>query len=190
MTARVLRALAVTLLCSLALLVGASPAFAHTRLQSSSPADGASTDTAPTSVSLTFNEPVQPGFATLTLIGPDGVAYQSGAVTADGGTVSTGVTPLGPAGKYEIGYRVVSEDGHPVAGSVAFTLSTAGPAAATPTSSPAPTQAATAPATTQPAPVAAAATTGDGGSPVWPWIVGAVVLLGGGVVAAMRLGRG
>jgi methionine-rich copper-binding protein CopC len=190
MTARVLRALAVTLLCSLALLVGASPAFAHTRLQSSNPAEGASTDTAPTSVSLTFNEPVQPGFATLTLIGPDGVAYQSGPVTADGDTVSTEVTPLGPAGNYEIGYRVVSEDGHPVAGSVAFTLSTAGPAAATPTSSPAPTQAAAVPATTQPAPVAAVAPTGDGGSPVWPWIVGAVVLLGGGVVAAMRLGRG
>ncbi|MBW0117044.1 copper resistance protein CopC, partial [Pseudonocardia sp. KRD-169] len=28
-----------------------------------------------------------------------------------------------------------------------------------------------------------------GGTPVWPWIVGAVVLVGGGVGAALRFGR-
>ena len=78
--------------------------------------------TPPQRVSLTFNEPMQAGFATLTVIGPDGNAYQAGDVTADGGTVEIGVAPLGPAGRYEIGYRVVSEDGHPVTGSVAFTL--------------------------------------------------------------------
>jgi hypothetical protein len=29
----------------------------------------------------------------------------------------------------------------------------------------------------------------EGGAPVWPWVVGAVVLVGGGVAAALRLGR-
>lgn len=196
MSARVLRLAAVTLLTGLALLLGAGPAFAHTRLTGSDPADGASLDTAPQRVALTFNEPMQAGFATVTLVGPDGTQYQSGAVSTDGGTVAIGVAPLGPAGKYEIGYRVISEDGHPVTGSVAFTLTTAGPAAATPTpaaaAAPATPSAQQAPAT-QPAAATAAtpASTGDeGGSPVWPWIVGGVVLVAVGAVAALRLGRG
>jgi methionine-rich copper-binding protein CopC len=117
---RAARVVAVTLLCAVTLLFGAAPAFAHTRLQSSDPADGSSLGAGPQRVSLTFNEPMQTGFATLTVIGPDGRPYQSGEVTANGGTVSIGVAPLGPAGRYEIGYRVVSEDGHPVTGSVAF----------------------------------------------------------------------
>jgi copper resistance protein C len=174
---RAARVVAVTLLCAVTLLFGAAPAFAHTRLQSSDPADGSSLGAGPQRVSLTFNEPMQTGFATLTVIGPDGRPYQSGEVTANGGTVSIGVAPLGPAGRYEIGYRVVSEDGHPVTGSVAFTLTAPGPASATP----APTSAA-------PAPVAASTSEG-GDMPVWPWIVGGVVLIGVGAAAALRLGR-
>jgi methionine-rich copper-binding protein CopC len=177
-----LRAVAVAVLCGLALLLGAGPAFTHTRLQSSDPADGASLAAAPERVSLTFTGAVQPGFGTLTVIGPDGGAFQTGAVSVDGGTVSIALLPLGPAGRYEVGYRVVSDDGHPVSGSVAFTLTTAGsgvaPAAPTGTAAPAPGDA------------PAVAPVEDGGAPVWPWIVGAVLLVGGGVVAALRLGRG
>lgn len=180
MTGRAGRAVALGVLCLLLGLLGATPAAAHTRLQSSDPADGASLATAPSRVSLTFNEQLQPGFSTLSVIGPDGAARQTGEVSADGGTVSTAVLPLGPAGRYEIGYRVVSDDGHPVAGAVAFTLTAPGPA----TAPPAPASAAGAP------PTAAAAGREEGGPPVWPWIVGAVVLVGAGVVAAMRLGRG
>ena len=181
------RAVAVAVLCGLALLVGAAPAFAHTRLQSSDPADGASVATAPSRVSLTFNEATQQGFNTITVVGPDGSAWQSGEVTAEGNSVSVGLRPLGPAGRYEIGYRVISDDGHPVTGSVAFTLTTAGPGAAAPATSAAAPSAAAATAAPQAAPAAPA---GDGGMPVWPWIVGAVVLVGGGVAAALRLGRG
>lgn len=201
MIGRVARAGAVTLLCALALLVGAAPAFAHTRLQSSDPADGTSLGAGPQRVSLTFNERMQSGFATLTVIGPDQQPYQSGEVEANGGTVSVGVAPLGPAGRYEVGYRVVSEDGHPVTGAIAFTLTAPGPAAATTTAAPssalaAPASAtppsatpAPAPASATPAPVAAS--TDDGaGTPVWPWIVGGVVLIGVGAAAALRLGRG
>jgi copper resistance protein C len=197
MISRVVRAVAVTLICAVALLVGAAPAFAHTRLQSSDPADGTSLGAGPQRVSLTFNEPMQTGFATLTVIGPDSRPYQSGEVTANGGTVSIGVAPLGPAGRYEVGYRVVSEDGHPVTGSIAFTLTAPGPAAATPTAAPAaaPSSALAAPASAAPtsaapAPVAASTDDDGGAMPVWPWIVGGVVLIGVGAVAALRLGRG
>jgi copper resistance protein C len=185
---RAARVVAVTLLCAVTLLFGAAPAFAHTRLQSSDPADGSSLGAGPQRVSLTFNEPMQTGFATLTVIGPDGRPYQSGEVAANGGTVSIGVAPLGPAGRYEIGYRVVSEDGHPVTGSVAFTLTAPGPAAAPSSALAAPASATPAPTSAAPAPVAASTSEG-GDMPVWPWIVGGVVLIGVGAAAALRLGR-
>ncbi|WP_433290804.1 copper resistance CopC family protein [Pseudonocardia sp. CA-142604] len=191
MTSRTLRAVALTVLCGLALLLGAGQAFAHTRLESSDPADGTSLAAPPQRVSLTFNEPMQAGFTALTVVGPDQAQYQTGDVTANGGTVSIDVRPLGPAGRYEIGYRVVSEDGHPVSGSVAFTLTTPGPGgAAVATPSP-PGGAPTAPSPTPAAAESAPNPPDDGGGmPVWPWIVGAVVLVGGGVFAAMRLAKG
>jgi copper resistance protein C len=184
--ARVLRTVAVALLAGLALLLGAAPALAHTRLQSSDPADGTSLDSAPQRVSLTFNETMTPGFSTINVVGPDGKSrYETGEVAVDGPVVSIALLPLGPAGRYEIGYRVVSADGHPVTGSVAFTLTTPGPGATT--AAPAPAAAPAVPAA--PAGATAPADT-SGGTPVWPWIVGAVVLVGGGVVTALRLGRG
>lgn len=179
-----IRTIAITLLCGLALLVGAGTASAHTRLLGSDPADGTSLDTAPTSVSLSFNEAMQPGFSTVTVIGPDGTAFQSGDVTADGNSVRIGVGPLGQAGRYEIGYRVISEDGHPVTGSISFTMTTGAASAAPPVSVPTAAPDA-APIVAEPAEPA-----DSGGMPVWPWIVGAVVLVGGGVGAALRMGRG
>lgn len=176
------RLVSLALLCGLALLLGSGVAAAHTRLLGSDPADGASLDAGPARISLEFNETMQAGFSTITVVGPDGAQFQSGEVTSDGAVVGIGVSPLGVAGSYEIGYRVISEDGHPVTGSITFTLTTDGPAAAAP---PAP---GAVPPTA--APVAAPVTPVDeGGAPVWPWIVGAVVLIGGGVGAALRLGR-
>jgi hypothetical protein len=182
---RLLRATALTLLCGLALLLGSGVAAAHTRLVSSDPADGSTRDTGPTTVSLVFNEAMEPGFSTVTVIGPDGRDYRTGDVRADGGTVTVDVAPLGPAGRYEIGYRVISADGHPVTGSVSFTTtttSTAGGGAAAATGGPSAAPAAAPAAVPAPAPA--------GGTPVWPWVLGAVVLVGGGVAAALRLGRG
>jgi copper resistance protein C len=198
MTRAVLRLVAATVATCVALLLGAAPAFAHTRLQSSNPADGSKLDSVPDTVSLTFNEDVQSEFAILKVVGPDGTEYQTGAVSAANGQVSTAVSPLGPAGAYQVGYRVVSDDGHPVQGKISFTLTTPGPAAAAPV--PAAPVAASAPA---PAPVAAPAPApaaapvasptsteqSEGGTPIWPWLVGAVVLVGAGAVGALRLGR-
>lgn len=173
------RGLAVLLLAVAGLLGVAAPAFAHTRLQSTDPADGTSLAAGPQRVVLTFNESLPAEFSAITVIGPDGTAYQTGPVTADGTTISTAVSPLGPAGRYEIGYRVVSDDGHPVEGKVAFTLTAPGPAAAT----------STAAAPAAPTPVAAAPEPADTPAPVWPWIAGAVVLVGVGVTVALRAGR-
>ena len=169
-----------------ALLLGAAPALAHTRLQSSDPADGSSVAAAPAAVALTFNEDIAAEFATVKVIGPDGTEYQQGGVSADGGRVSTAVAPLGPAGVYRVGYRVVSDDGHPVQGQVSFTLTAPGPAAAT-TAAALPTPPAAAPSAA--APAAAPAAAADGGTPVWPWVAGAVALVVAGAAVALRLGR-
>lgn len=179
------RGVAVAVLTGLALLLGAAPALAHTSLLSSDPSDGSSLDAAPQRIALTFSDPMTAEFSTITIVGPDGTQYQNGEVSADGSTVSIGVQPLGPAGRYEIGYRVVSADGHPVPGSVAFTLTTPGRAAAPTPATPAQAAAET------PAPAAAPSgpDDGSGGTPIWPWAVGVVVLVGGGVVAALRLGK-
>lgn len=173
----------VTLVAGLALVLGTAPAWAHSRLESSDPASGSSLAASPPKVSLTFNEAVQPGFTVITVIGPDGKDYHSGDISEVDDTVTVGVLPLGPAGEYQVGYRVVSADGHPVSGSVAFTLSTAGPGspqAAAPAGSAAPSASGVVPT---------AAPAGDGGAPVWPWIVGAVLVVGLGVGAALRLGK-
>jgi copper resistance protein C len=175
-----LRRVVVVVLLGIAGMLGAAgPAFAHSTLLGSNPADGASVDTGPSQISLTFNEDMPPGFDVVTVVGPDGKVWQNGEVTTSGPTVSVPVAPLGPAGRYQVGYRVVSADGHPVQGKTSFTLTRAG--SGTAPAQPAP---ATGPA------AAAAPSDGGGGTPVWPWILGAVVLVGAGVAAALRLGRG
>ncbi|GEL16433.1 copper resistance CopC family protein [Pseudonocardia asaccharolytica] len=176
---KALRALAVALLTGFALMLGAGQALAHAQLLGSDPADGASLSTGPSKVTVRFSDRMQQGFNTLTVIGPDNAEYQEGEVIAEGTSVSIAVKPLGPAGVYRIGYRVVSDDGHPVQGSTSFTLTTPGPGGGTP--------AAAAPTATAPD---AAAENESGGMPIWPWIVGAVVVVGGGIVVALRLGRG
>jgi methionine-rich copper-binding protein CopC len=184
------RVVAVVVMGFVTLVLGAAPAFAHTRLQGSDPADGATVATAPQRVSLTFNESLSAEFSAITVVGPDSAAYQTGAVAADGTTISTAVRPLGPAGRYEIGYRVVSDDGHPVSGTVAFTLTAPGPGGAEAPGGAVPQAAQPsepAPAAAQPPAVAPAS--GDAGSPVWPWLVGAVVLVVVGVGVALRAGR-
>jgi copper resistance protein C len=186
MTRSFLRLAAATVAACVALLLGAAPAYAHARLESSTPADGSSVANAPDTVSLTFSDDIQAEFASMTLVGPDGTNYQTGDVSASGGTITTSGKPLGPTGAYTIGYRVVSDDGHPVQGKVAFTLTAPGPAAATAAAAPA-----AAPATPEPAPAVAAQANAQGSSstPVWPWILGAVILVGAGATAALRMSR-
>jgi len=189
MTRAALRLLAATVAACVALLLGAAPAFAHTRLEGSNPADKSNVDSAPDSVSLSFNEDISAEFASMSVVGPDGTNYATGQVSAAGGQVSTAVSPLGPAGAYTIGYRVVSDDGHPVQGKVSFTLTAPGPGAAAATPAPAAAEATAAPAPATTAVDPQASTRPDEGAPIWPWLVGAVILVAAGAVVALRLGR-
>ncbi|MGH3835850.1 MAG: copper resistance CopC family protein [Pseudonocardiaceae bacterium] len=173
--------LALLALVGLALLGSGGAAAAHNELIGSDPADGAEVATSPARVSLTFNLPVQRGFSTVTVTGPDGIQWQAGAPAEAGAVVSAPVRPLGPAGRYTIAYQVLSADGHPVRGAIGFTLTTPGTGAAA-ASPPAADRSAIAPPAT-------AAQTGPDGNPVWPWLVGAGVLLVVGVAVALRVSR-
>ncbi|GEM30987.1 hypothetical protein NN3_19940 [Nocardia neocaledoniensis NBRC 108232] len=162
-----------------ALALTAGPAAAHAALASSDPADGARIDTAPAQVNLTFNEAIQSTFAALTVVGPDGQHYERSEPKTQGKILSTDLTGLGPAGVYTVGFRVVSEDGHPIQGSYTFDLTKA--ASTTPSNSGTPE-----PATTQPA-----AAEGDepNGFPMWIWAVAIVVLLAGGLAVVLGATR-
>jgi methionine-rich copper-binding protein CopC len=187
---RLYRQVVVGLLTGLALLLGAGTAFAHDVLTASDPANGSSLATGPSKVTLTFDLPVKEYFSTITVLGPDGNHYEAGPSAVDGNTVSAPVQPLGPAGGYTVGYRIVSDDGHPVSGSVRFTLSTAGPGHGVPAAEAAGSSAEAAPGQPGDSGGGSGSGSGSGGIPAWPWVVGGVLLLAAGAAIALRLGKG
>jgi copper resistance protein C len=169
---------AVVVVACLTLVGLATPAFAHNTLIGSNPANESTVPQSPTSIELTFDQPVQmgEGLNTIAVTGPDGTNWTVGPATVASNVVSATLDDLGPAGAYRIGYRILSADGHPVSGEVTFTLAEAGEGTPAPAS--------TANEGT------AAAETDDGGLPIWVWILGAVVLLGAGLTVALRIGGG
>jgi copper transport protein len=109
------------LLALLALLAGTAEARAHARLSTSSPPDGAILAAPPERLELAFVEPVAPLLLALE--------------TAEGAPIAVRVEPMGDGsrfvlvpterlteGSYLVRWRVVSADGHPVAGRVAFAV--------------------------------------------------------------------
>ncbi|MBB2913329.1 hypothetical protein FHS43_004627 [Streptosporangium becharense] len=183
------RLLTVLLLVCAALLGAVAPAQAHNVLIGSDPKDGAELTAGPRQITLTFDQPVRQGFAQISVTGPDGARWEDGKTTVDKEKVSVGVKPLGPAGEYVVGYRILSSDGHPVSSKIAFTLTAPGPAAGQASAAPVP--AASVPAPQQPdlgAQAAEAAQNGGAGMAVL-WIAVALVVLGGATVVALRRTR-
>lgn len=107
------------------------PAAAHNALIGSSPADGSTVPTPPTSVTLTFDQPVINYQPLVTVTGPNGNSFSVGDPVVSGSTVSIGVS-AGPAGRYTAAYRVGSADGHPVYGEIGYTVAAGGTATGSP----------------------------------------------------------
>ena len=146
---------------------GVAAAHAHTVLLSSDPAADSTLNSGPQRVSATFNEELQGTFAAMTVVGPDGNLWSAGDPEVRGAIVSIGMRPTGPAGRYTVNYRVTSSDGHVVSGSWSFTV------AATGTGIPGPAASSTEPA-------------GSKRMTLWPFVLGAVVLVAGAGVWALR----
>jgi copper transport protein len=104
-----------------ALLIAlASQAWAHASLIKAEPADGAVVPTAPAALTLTFNEPVSP--LVMRLISPAGEAIALTPAASENATVTISAPAGMAAGTYVLSWRVISADGHPVGGSVIFSV--------------------------------------------------------------------
>ncbi|WP_406831511.1 copper resistance CopC family protein [Pedococcus sp. KACC 23699] len=184
------------LLGVLSSIIGAVSADAHAALKSVTPGDGSTVSTAPTTVTLSFNEPIGTTFATVTVTGPSG-NVGNGRPKVEGTTVTEELDADLPNGVYKVAFRVVSEDGHPVSDTSSFTIKAA---QSSPTSEPTmtPGNSATPPSASSTAstesPTAATASNDNGGQSMRLGLafgVGALAVAAGTalVAAARRRGR-
>ncbi len=107
---------------ALALAALSTGAAAHASLVSTEPRDGAVVEAAPPHLVLTFNEPVAP--LALRLLGPGGRVLKPEA-ESHGSRLVVALPQDLPRGTHALSWRVASEDGHPIAGSVVFFIGTA-----------------------------------------------------------------
>lgn len=159
----------------LAVLLPATPAWAHTALTSSDPAADATLDRGPAAVTLVFSQKLNPDYATIVLSDAAGqrVPASAPAVHDTNGAITLGRPPGN--GFYTVAYRVVSLDGHTVQGAYTFTVADPAQPAATAVARPS----------------GAATPVDPGGIPV-PLLIAlgaAAVLLAGLAVYLLRSGR-
>jgi copper resistance protein C len=163
--------LVAVLIAVLTVLAFAAPpnAAAHASRIATDPPENAALAAGPAQVSATFNERLQTTFAAMTVVGPDGNLWSTGDPRVAGAVISVDLLPLGPVGVYTVNYRVTSADGHAVSGSWSFRL--------------------TAPGTGHPGAAAATPSSAQDEIPMWPFIIGAVVLVGAGAWWELRRRR-
>lgn len=119
--------LAATAAAVLLVLAIAAPASAHDELVSSDPASGQRMPEAPASVSLSFSADVLTIGAAIIVVDQSGTDWAIGEPSIDAGTVTVALAPGMPDAGYEVRWRVVSADGHPVSGLVPFTVGDGSP---------------------------------------------------------------
>jgi copper transport protein len=116
-----MRGRAAALVLSLLILLAAgAPVWAHASLVKAEPAAGAVVRDAPPTLTLTFNEPVSP--LVMRLITPAGEPIALGEVTAENAIVIIAVPAALGRGTHALSWRVISADGHPVAGALMFSI--------------------------------------------------------------------
>ena len=99
-------------------------AFAHASLKRASPAPGTTVQVAPTEIVLSFSEPVEEAFSTVTVKDASGKSMSSAKVridATDGATVHLDVPKL-PSGLYTVQWVAVSHDSHRRTGVFSFTV--------------------------------------------------------------------
>ncbi len=101
-------------------ICGSSAALAHASLAASEPRDGAVLTSPPNRVELHFNEKVTAG--AVHLIDAGGKLRDDASVDARDETIAVTMPQDLPPGTSIVSYRVISADGHPVTGSVTFSV--------------------------------------------------------------------
>ncbi|WP_225771590.1 copper resistance CopC/CopD family protein [Inquilinus sp. Marseille-Q2685] len=107
-------------------LLAPQAALAHASLVQAEPAENAVLAAAPDGFRLGFNEPVSP--LVLRLIRPDGTAVTLADARLEDATLVIPAPPGLGNGTHVLSWRVVSEDGHPVGGSIVFSIGAPGAA--------------------------------------------------------------
>jgi len=154
------RAVVVGLLLLTLTVLAAPAAQAHDMLIDSRPAAGDVLSEAPDAVVLTFNNPPLGVGSAITVVDAAGATVAQGEGTVEGTEVVLPLTEPLPSGALEVRWRVASSDGHPIEGTIAFTLD-APAAQPAETASAEPTAVATATAEPEPTTAPAAAPTAE-----------------------------
>ena len=114
-------------ICAVIALLAPLPAQAHTSLVSSVPMKNSAIKAIPKTIALTFDDKLVKiagkNVSKFSVIGPDGNEIKLGPITLTNQIISAAVLePKPKPGTYKINYRVISGDGHPVSGTIKFTL--------------------------------------------------------------------
>lgn len=121
-----MRRLACVVAVVVAVLVAVAPsASAHATVVSTSPGDGQVVATAPSAVSVRFDEPVQMQFGALRVFSPSGARVDEGSPSHPAGhsdTVEVGLAANLGRGTYTVAWHVISADSHPVSGAFTFSV--------------------------------------------------------------------
>ncbi|MGN5240890.1 MULTISPECIES: copper resistance protein CopC [unclassified Rhodococcus (in: high G+C Gram-positive bacteria)] len=175
------------------LLLGVTPAQAHSTLIGSTPAADAAVAGSPEEIELQFNQTINTAFATVTLTDGEGTQRGSSESIVDGDRVRLSIPEPLAAGGYTVGYRVISADGHPITGSYAFTVTAAAgqtPAPDAPTASSDATSAAAAPETPEAQAESADAESSSSSVPLLLIFAAlGVLVIAGGTWAVVRASR-
>lgn len=116
-----------TCLALVTTLLAPGVAGAHARLTASTPADGSTVAATPDDVVVDFSGAVTVQQGSVEVFAPDGSRVDVGApTTAQGGTRVTQAINTDATGTFGVAYRVSSEDGHVVTGSLSFSIGSAG----------------------------------------------------------------
>jgi len=106
-------------------LVGPAPlALAHADLVLSTPEDGARLATVPDEVELAFSEDLIPESVVVSVEDSVGLVVRVLELEVAGADVIVAWPPGLTGPDYAVNYRVVSQDGHPVSGSLTFAVDT------------------------------------------------------------------
>lgn len=116
-----LRLAAAAAACALLVLLPAGPAAAHATLVSTDPAEGAVLEAVPDRVTFAFDESVTLPADGVRVFDATGEPVESSASSRDA-VVSVDLPDELVDGTYIVAWRIVSADGHPVAGSLTFAI--------------------------------------------------------------------
>jgi methionine-rich copper-binding protein CopC len=166
--------------------LAAGSAHAHAGLTSSTPADGATLSAPPGSVTFTFDADLLPGVNTVAINDDQGNVVASQQVQPTGPAVTIPWPSALGTGTYQVAYRVVSSDGHPVTGAITFTVTHgAAQASTSPSPEPSPRAGDVAPSPSRSGAPPPAQATPPAASNAVPAVIGTAIAL---VIAAAIVG--